>query len=267
MSGGSRPFRPSWGQLRTSAKESLFAARHAVTRLSPHTPEKKFLLFGYARSGSTLLVNVLNFNPAIHCDYEILNTPGVIAFPKAYIRHHAARSPAPIYGFKLLSYQLGDIHGIDDQSAFLDTLEKEGFTLIYFYRESLLKQALSNIMARRRGFFHSNTTGAGGTEKTDIASEELRDWYDLSVRYRDIEQRVLDGRTYSRVSYERDLMETDARNAMADRLFAELGAPPCEIHTPLKKQTTSTLSDVIENYDELRAHFAGSPLGDELAGP
>ena len=53
------------------AEEAILSFHFLLT--SSRKPPTKFVIFGRGRSGSTLLVSLLNSNPDIHCDGEILS--------------------------------------------------------------------------------------------------------------------------------------------------------------------------------------------------
>ncbi|MEM9847436.1 MAG: hypothetical protein AAF847_06075, partial [Bacteroidota bacterium] len=125
-------------------------------------PKQKFVIFTSGRSGSTLLVDLLNSSPDLQCDDELLKRR--LAFPIPLIRSFAAQSEKDIYGFKLLSYQLLNVQtGIKDKHQFLDRLiQEEGYQLIHLSRDNKAKQALSIIYAFYRGQWHNQ---AGSKQK------------------------------------------------------------------------------------------------------
>ena len=118
----------------------------------PSLPANKFVIFGRGRSGSTLLVNLLNNHNKIHCDGEIMHDH--LLFPRLYIDLSASRYQSRVYGFKLLSYQLKDVQQIYDPEKFLLSLYESGYKFIYLTRRNLLAHALSNINARQKKFHH-----------------------------------------------------------------------------------------------------------------
>lgn len=99
-------------------------------------PEKKFVIFGRGRSGSTLLVELLDSHPQIHCDNEILHDR--VLFPRLYIDSCASRYQSQVYGFKFLSYQIKDVQRISQPKKFLLQLYQSGYKIIYLRRENLL---------------------------------------------------------------------------------------------------------------------------------
>lgn len=84
------------------ARELATNLAAAVQDTDQHT--EKFILFGRGRTGSTLLTDPLNSSNEVACDKEIFNRP--VAFPQTYLKSREKLFHKPIYGFKLLSYQL-----------------------------------------------------------------------------------------------------------------------------------------------------------------
>lgn len=67
-------------------------------------PRTKFVIFGRGRSGTSLLVSLLNGCPETICDSEILKSRQLC--PQWYVRARTAQCQQLIYGFKLLSCHL-----------------------------------------------------------------------------------------------------------------------------------------------------------------
>ena len=86
----------------------------------PDLPKKKFIIFGWGRSGSILLVSLLDSHNKIHCDGEILHNP--VLSPHLQIKLCASRCHKPIYGFKLLTYQIKQVQQIKKPCKFVRQL-------------------------------------------------------------------------------------------------------------------------------------------------
>ena len=96
-----------------------------------HKLNKKFIIFGQGRSGSTLLVDLLNSHPAIYCDDEILMYK--VIFPKTYVKARSVSSKKHVYGFKVKIYQLWH-QNILDSHKFLFHFYKSGWKILYLKR-------------------------------------------------------------------------------------------------------------------------------------
>ena len=140
----------------------------------PSLPSKKFVIFGRGRSGSTLLVNLLDKHNKIYCDNEILHDR--VLFPRLYIDLCASRHQSYAYGFKLLSYQIRDIQSIYNQEKFLFNLHKSGYKFIYLTRSNLLYHALSNINARMKKFHHRLNEGELSNQPIKVEIKQVFEW-------------------------------------------------------------------------------------------
>jgi hypothetical protein len=92
-------------------------------------PEKKFIIYGSGRSGSTLLTSMLNTHSDIYCDAEILAkkyAPNII-FPNLYISSiskKASHRRKKNYGCGLMSTHLREQKFLDKKS-FLENLSRD----------------------------------------------------------------------------------------------------------------------------------------------
>jgi LPS sulfotransferase NodH len=126
---------------------------------------KRFILFGIGRSGSTLLANLLNLHPLIHCDGELLR-PGRWQHRRSFLLPLLRRYPWPyvysrqlavrylkhrsVYGFKL------HVQQIDDARTFLSQANTSGWRIIHLERESIFDQLISALVAVHTGRFHGD---------------------------------------------------------------------------------------------------------------
>jgi len=59
-----------------------------------------------------------------------------------------------VYGFHVKIYQLTDDHLMLDPARFLKQLCSSGWIILYLKRNNVLRQAVSNELAFKRGLFH-----------------------------------------------------------------------------------------------------------------
>lgn len=214
--------------------------------------EKKFVIFTSGRSGSTLLVDLLNSSPEIQCDDELLKRR--VAFPIPLVRSFERQSERLIYGFKLLSYQLLNVQtGIKNKKKFLDQLiHEEGYQLIHLSRNNKAKQALSIIYAFYRGQWHNQQ----GSKQKEAKRFELNPATylhflgELQV-LEDFEQAMVSNFEHLSLTYEQDLQQPEQYEKSMQRVSEYLGVEIARPETNLKKVTPSKLSDMISNQEAL----------------
>ena len=226
-----------------------------------HTDRTKFIIFGQGRSGSNLLVDLLNSHPDIHCDREPLNNQNVAQknillrsfiyrFPYRYIQFHLNKYAHKIYGFKLMIYQLVIFKKIKPK------LFNRHWKIIYLKREDVLQQSLSAIIAKKTGLYMRTT--ADKHEDQRVFYVELQKLVnELFYRTRDLEreQVVLQGVDFLELVYEHDLEDSKKWQATANRVFAYLGLKPVEVSASILKTNSLAHEKRISNYQEIIDHL------------
>lgn len=230
------------------------------TLAANHEPASKFVIFTSGRSGSTLLVDLINSNPAIQCDGELLKRR--VAFPYPLVRRFEKSSKKEIYGFKLLSYQLLNVQtGIKHKQSLLDTLVYEqNYKLIYLDRENKAKQALSIIYGFYRGKWHNEAgKSEGNTPPFELdPTVFLKFLTELDVLER-FEKSIIATYPHLYLSYEKDLRDDISREATMRRVYEFLQVPYVATSTQLQKVTPSELSSMISNKAAVIEALKGTP--------
>ncbi|MDP5171644.1 MAG: hypothetical protein NWR72_15465 [Bacteroidia bacterium] len=218
------------------------------------TPSTKFIIFGTGRSGSTLLVSLIDSNTHIFCDNEIYHRK--VMFPRAYREALARIANKEVYGFKLLMYHISLKLGIKNENFgdYLQSLVDDGYKIIHLRRHNIVRQALSNVYARHRGQFHSNSTVGKKTDKKMVVNlSELERWI------RDIEEQahweveLLESIPHLSLGYEVDLEDQRAHGRTLKRVSQFLGVNVEPPDTELKKVTPKSLESFVENHEEVMA--------------
>ncbi|WP_017324081.1 hypothetical protein [Synechococcus sp. PCC 7336] len=221
-------------------------------------PEHRFAIFGRGRSGSTLLVNLMGSVEGIHCDNEILHR--AVPLPHLHVDVCASRCSQPVYGFKLLSYQLKRVQPLSNREQFLRELSDRGYRLIYLTRRNLLYHALSNLHSRqRRQFHHSAERGRFEYRRWHVDVEAVLDWIAGSERLAAYEQRLLQDIPHLALTYEADLQNAACHQHTVDRICDFLDLPSTPASATLVKLMPTRLEDMLENHEELKAALRSSP--------
>lgn len=217
----------------------------------PDLPKQRFIIFGNGRSGSTLLVNLLNSCDRIHCDGEILNRPP-LPLPNLFIKTQAARSPKPVYGFKLLDYHLKDLQKIETPQKFLQTLHSQGWQFIYLIRQNKLHYALSILNAlHRQGFHHREDEGNLVRKKLWVDIDRAMYWIRQGEENTQYYNRILQSIPHLKLTYEDNLSNAATHQDTADRVFDLLDLPRCEVESNLVKLMSAQAMQMVENKEDL----------------
>jgi len=214
-------------------------------------PDNKFLIYGIPRSGSTLLVNLLDSHPLIHCDGELLIRK--LFFSKLYIQCRSKLSRAPVYGFKLLIDHF-ETQKIDNPGYYLAELYENGYKIINLKRQNLFRAALSSLYGYHRGrFHHTKTEGNLEHNQMYVSPEKLLEKIHRFEHLLASHEQVLGQLPNLELFYERDLLDENQHQTTIDQICDYLNIPHAKANTNLIKVTTGDLSSFVINADELEA--------------
>lgn len=241
------------------AREVVYATNSMLGR---HTHEKQFVIFGRGRSGSRLLVDLLNSNKDIYCDTEILNRP--VFSPFSHIRNCSRMHASRVYGFKLLSYQLRSVQKTENPGDFVKKLVYDyGYQLIYISRKNLLRQTLSKHYANFRNSWH---------EKQKLISRPLMS-VDIPTLLKHLEegnqlygyeQSIVESIDHLPLTYEDNLSSEEKQKDTIAQIVNFLDIEEFEANSQLQKITVNHFADFIKNYEEMAAALRSTPYAGYL---
>ncbi len=209
-----------------------------------------FVIFASGRTGSSLLMDLLNSHPDIECEDEILSHRVLSAHRLLAAR--AALSRRAMFGFKLKLHHL-TTQGITDPAAFLGRLHAGGGRIVHLARRDRLRQALSSAVAQQRLARHQTRAG-----RRPRPGPFLIDVPWLIGRMRELdaglqgERAALMGLPHLALWYEDDLLRRESFQTTLDRAFEYLGVPPVPVRTEYLRTGTDRLADLVANLDEIR---------------
>jgi hypothetical protein len=242
------------GVLGVGAKAVKAARVYAPALLAGRVaPPKRFCVWSPGRSGTQLLVELLDSHPALVCDNEILF--GRVRFPFRYVQACAARARKPgveAYGFKVVVGQLRAVQHMEDPAAFLRRLSVAGYLMIAVTRRNLLRQAISWTQANQGGVFHfrddeRQQTRALHLEPTGLIARMY--WLEDTIKY--THDSVADI-PHETVWYEDDLVDESRHQSTVDRIVRRLGLDPMPVRTSLVRGAgDKPYAELVENWDEV----------------
>lgn len=237
---------------RVRATGVLMEARVWAKSLGRNDRATPFMIFGRPRSGSTLLVRLLDQVPGVRCDGELLHY-GLIS-PLGLLSRLPRRAASAAYGVKVLSYQLTEIQRIRRPLAFFDRVCAMGYHIIHLRRDTW-SQTVSLTRAAASGSYHGDRSK---TKHTELFIDprrfmDLLAWNDRMLRYEDEVMQHLQCHT---LQYETALRDRTQHQRVVDDISAMLGVPSATVQAG----ASSTGWGQIVNMDQLRAAAAQSPL-------
>lgn len=231
-------------------------------------PAKKVVILANARTGSNLLVSYLNQTPAVSAYGEIfgnyyIDDPYVLSKIRRVgaVRHLEdmvrRTSNERVVCVKLLYrdfqkryQQIKKIPSMDDLLEYLKT--HTDFYVVHLRRDNLLDVVISLELARRTGKFIG---GEYEINQVEIAPDKCQQQFEIIKAAEEKYRSAFLGPRYLEVSYQE--LTTNAASALK-KLEEFLDIGPIQARSHHTKQNTSRRREAIANYDELKAHFAGT---------
>lgn len=230
----------------------------------PSNNNRRFLVIGRARSGTTLLTRLLNSQSNILCDAEILKF--AMLSPYRHYNRLACKNSAPVYGAKVLSYQMVQVHRMRDPNGFLRRLADTGVMLIHLERNTFF-QTLSLTMAQRAKKFHSFVGAKAPKDPVYIDPQDFLARITWSEALLEYEQAALAGLDHMHILYDRDLIDAESQAATLDRICTRLGLEAEPVDATVKKILPSDPNKILKNYEEIRVTLEAAGYGHLLPEP
>ena len=198
------------------------------------TTQIRFVVLAQSRSGTHLLLDLLNAHPDIYCDKGVFKNHllKLISYQR-YLHNRSCNSGVLCYGFVMHPTRIAKLNDIESDK-FLYRLHDEGWKLIYLKRHNILRQAVSWEIAKSTQVWHM-TKGERKQTKCFVNCEDLI----RRMRRRELDlepdKLYLQGLPFIELVYERDLLHQDQHQTTLNRLFAYLGLPAHRVDSKLKR--------------------------------
>lgn len=218
----------------------------------------RFAIVSMGRTGSTLLVGLLNSHPEIECRGELFG-PGAQysefsgLTPKEFLEHHAFESDLPIKGFKM------PFDWILKHPGIFEDFRQLGYRIVRLNRANVLAHLVSIKLAQLNNNWNSRNPYT--VEKATVKPSEL--WEFLGSR--NVTNAVLDHFSAPLETARFDY-ETILTPESQQRLLSFLGARPHPLAPDTIKQRRKPLAATIEGFAELRQCLSGTSLAQFMDG-
>ncbi|TKB46633.1 hypothetical protein [Thalassotalea mangrovi] len=219
-----------------------------------------FVIFAQGRTGSTVLVDLINSHPDAFCYGEVL-APNVVRGVKKPVRYAQGLTvfaKTPAVGFKVKVYQLEKAQNQCPRKVLHD-FSDNGWKVIYLHRDNLLEHAISDLRSEKTGTYHQFGKNKQQQPLVDINYEEVERVVKFRENCRMAEKKALQGIDYFDISYEKNLCDATKQTETLNRLFDYLGLPEHQVSTRFNKVVKSDLSKVISDYATLEQRLKNSP--------
>jgi LPS sulfotransferase NodH len=243
--------------------------RQVATRVASVLPApSRFLVVCPPRTGSELLVELLDSHPLVRCEGELFKAPR-----PAPLRYAAGRSAiarrrgAAAWGCKLLDQQLlWQSASFGSPEELLRRATEQGFVLVHLTRRDLLAQAASVLHSTSQGFHFREGDGVTfepfhADVALFIATLHLLDDHagQIEAAFGDLER--------VRLVYEDDLLTPERQAAGAARVFAAVGVAPAPVRSTLRPAAPLAAADRITNWADVAAAVRLTRFAGHLPAP
>jgi LPS sulfotransferase NodH len=239
-------------QLIQMGRARLSPVRAYLTQALGLTRPTRFVIVTAGRSGSALLISLLNSHPDICCDDEILNAHR--RWPLMYIEGRAKlarRRGVGTYGLKVQPWHVIDAQRVQGASDWVTTLQRRGWQVIRLSRHNRLHQAISVARAHQEGVWHQRA------HETDPVGPITLDPLAVmgAMYYTQMQEELIDTMVkdvdYLSLVYEDDLIDVAAQTRTLERIFEFLGVAPQPTKTDLVRRSEEDMRLLVTNYDEI----------------
>jgi LPS sulfotransferase NodH len=254
---------------------------HPEAMRGDHRDYRKYIILGHQRSGSSLVVNTLAKHPGIVAFGEIFYEEGVhfnvkgygkgsrrilelrnqcpLAFLDEYVFTGYRESVAAV-GFKVFPDQL-DYPELAGVWSWIE--HHEELVVVRLKREDLLATYVSRLIAELDGRFSIRHESERSTTTLFIDPDRCMAEFVRRERYHEQARQATRRHEALDLSYEE--LSRDPAGGCA-RIQALIGVEVLDLPVTMIRQETRPLSEVIENFDELRRWFAATKWRHLFAG-
>lgn len=228
----------------------------AKNRLFGNKNYKKFIVISTSRTGSTLLMALLNNHKNVICDGELFkNLNGKSCEYIWYdFFNHKPKNIKQV-GFKLFYSHPRD----KDKTVWDIILNDKDIKIIHLMRKNILRIYLSQRIGIKTKQWTENVNRPHNisleSKKVDIDFQECSDAFNKITDYQDKTKQMFKNHEYLEVYYE-DIVEN--REIELDRIFDFLNVEKMEVTANNKKQNPETFDELINNYSDLKKKFSNT---------
>jgi LPS sulfotransferase NodH len=237
-------------------RRALQSLRFRLLSAVRHEDFTRFIVLSRSRTGSNMLISLLNSHPAIIAEGEILarlqGRDGSQVVTQAYAKQ-------PLYvkakGFKVFYY-----HPLDSESDDLweELTADDRIRVIHLKRRNILRTLVSRKIALMKDAWIATSEArmkVAGGKAAEFTTSELEQGFRRTRDWETAGDARFQGHPLLSVYYEDLIREPDGTLA---QVLDFLGLQYAPLATEMRMQNAERLTDLVTNYGELKAAFAGT---------
>lgn len=231
-------------------------ANRVFSILFGHYNYKKFVIISRSRTGSTLLMSLLDSHPNVECSGEIFKNLNDKNCHQIWSSHFGKyRKQIKQVGFRLFYY-----HPFDEDKSVWDFLKKDkSITVIHLTRNNMLRTLASQKIGSKTKIWTQKDGDVQPVsvvnKQISLSKQECLDFFKETSQYEEEINKVFNDRNLVKVNYEE---LTEHSTSTTNYIFEKLSVPTHQSISNRKKQNPEPLAELITNYAVLKAAFKGS---------
>lgn len=244
-------------------------------------PPQKIILLHAGRCGSTVLTSYFSADSRFFWEGEAIqfyfrknqkkgNRFPFYDNPLGYILNLAKKSPKRLHGVEVKALENMDFSLKNMPSNFEDFRDwalKNGFKVILLYRENVLRQVISVLVAYQFNLWHVNKNKnktLNEEKKIKINVNKVLEAHSYSLlEYLDLYSQFnafCKEQSHSQVlvlNFETDILDDPSLGYKKSMNY--LGLSDLHVETSHKRVNPESISQLVENFDELKEYLKGTP--------
>ncbi len=236
-------------------KKALDVVNYKLLNAIGYNHFRPFIVLTRSRTGSNLLISLLDSHPNIKAEGERLRRLNGENC-KTVLSKVFSKQPYDIKakGFKIFYYHPMDNNPCD---IWKELKSMNGLYVIHLKRENILRTLISRKIAGIQDVWLIRSDQDSNAHREDVTVSftvgELHEEFQKTKNWEEDGENNFRNHPLLSVSYE-DLVSE--RLSTFRKVTKFLGVPFAEPKSELKKQNTNSMRALIENYDELKSAFA-----------
>ena len=218
---------------------------------------RKFIVLARSRTGSNLLISLLNSHPCIKAEGELFR----ILHGENYKKILSNTFPEKLDNIKAKGFKIFYYHPVDNVSCGIweDLKSIDDLFVIHLKRNNILRTLVSKKIAETNNEWLIRNDQSGIDQKNilsvSFSVDELKKWFEQTRRWEIESDKNFSHHPLLSITYEE--IVNDRVNAF-QKITEFLGVHFVEPNTKLKRQNNRTMRECIKNYDELKSAFVNT---------
>ena len=241
----------------------FFSRKKSKTAALSFSPQKRVLIFGLGRTGSTLLEDLLQSTGYFNAHGELFRPSEPLQLqPLDYFIEKASTCKKHFISHVKVYQMESVVQSELSKREFLEGLQQNGWQFIYLTRTNKLKHYLSSMRAEQSAIYH--TEERLPTFTTTVDCFQFKHGVQQLEKWEAEELELLENLPYLKIEYERHLENGLSHASTIKTILDYLELPHRPFQTKLKKVIRGELSAIVTNYDEFAEEMRAAGYGEYL---